>query len=159
MNLRLLSTFGLVMLALQLAACSEKTSSTSRLPDSVATVGIQVKSPIRSLNIKQKIELPISIVNNGTASIPSEGKDGGKFKVNATYHWLREGGEVAVWDGLRTPLPKDILKGKELEMPLVIEAPGEPGRYILVIDLVQEGAVWFEQTGSQTARMLFNIKN
>lgn len=159
MKFRSLSIIGVALLVLHLAACSEKTSSTSRLPDDVATVGIQVKSPIRRLKTNQKIELPISIVNNGTAAIPSEGKEDGKFKVNATYHWLREGGESVVWDGLRTPLSKDILKGNDLEMLLALQAPGEPGRYILVIDLVQEGAVWFEQTGSQTARMLFTIEN
>lgn len=48
---------------------------------------------------------------------------------------------MAVWDGVRTKLPEDIAKSKSIDVPLLVKAPAEPGKYSLVIDLVKEGAL------------------
>lgn len=61
--------------------------------------------------------------------------------VLATYHWFPPVGPVAVWDGVRTKLPEDIAKSKSIDVPLLVKAPAEPGKYSLVIDLVKEGAL------------------
>lgn len=150
---------GAAILLLHLTACSENTIATAKLPDDVATVGIQVKSAVRKLKVNDKAVLPISISNNGVASIPSNGKPDRGLQVFATYHWMKLSGEVALWDGVRTALPEDIQMGKTLDLQLDLKAPAEPGKYILVIDLVQEGAFWFESKGSQTARMEYQIES
>jgi hypothetical protein len=143
--------------ALLASGCSENTVATAKLANEVATVGIQVKGSQRKLKVGEQTVLPISIINNGIASIPASGKPDGSLKVFATYHWLRPNGEHAVWDGIRTPLPEDIRSGKSIDIPLTLKAPPAPGPYLLVIDLVQEGALWFAETGSQTAKMNYLI--
>jgi hypothetical protein len=147
----------LVSLTWLLSGCSEHTAATAKLANEVATVGIQVKGAQRTLRVGEQTVLPISIANNGVASIPSSGKPDGSLKVFATYHWLRPNGEIALWDGIRTSLPEDIRSGKALDVQLTLKAPAVPGPHILVIDLVQEGALWFAETGSQTARMNYSI--
>ncbi|TXG79822.1 MAG: hypothetical protein E6R14_10290 [Thermomicrobiales bacterium] len=142
-----------------LAGCSEKTTVTTKLADEVASVGVQVKSGQRQLKVGEKLMLPLSVVNNGKGVIPAMGNPDGSMQVFATYHWLREGGDNVVWDGIRTALPQDIGAGKAIDLSLAVQAPAKSGRFILVIDLVQEGALWFADTGSQTARLAFNVTN
>lgn len=146
-------------MAVLLTGCSEGTTPTAKLSDDVATVGISVKGSQRKMKVNDQVVLPISIHNNGVATIPSGGKPGESLVVLATYHWFPPVGPVAVWDGVRTKLPEDIATGKSIDVPLLVKAPSEPGKYILVIDLVQEGALWFADTGSQTATLAFVIEN
>ena len=155
---RIIPIIGLIIAAVLIAGCSDQTAATGKLATDVATVGIQVKDALRKLKISEQVVLPISIYNNGVASIPSQPKSDGGFKVNATYHWLKANGELAVWDGIRTDLPSDIKRGKSIDVGLVIRAPQEPGKYLLVIDLVQEGALWFADTGSQTATLAYIVE-
>lgn len=155
---RVISLIGLVVVVSQMAGCEDKTVATAKLAKDVATVGIQVKGAQRKLKINEQVVLPISIYNNGVESIPSQSKPDGGLKVNATYHWLKANGELAVWDGIRTDLSADIKRGKAIDVALVIRAPSEPGKYLLVIDLVQEGALWFADTGSQTATLAYFVE-
>ncbi len=158
MNFYIKTAVCISFVSLVLCGCSDRTAATAKLPEHVATVGIMVKSGQRKLKVNEKIEFPITIQNNGVAVIPADGKSDGSMKVLATYHWLRENVEVAIWDGVRTQFPEDLGKGKSVDIALALQAPPEPGRYILMLDLVQEGAQWFWDTGSQTARMLFTIE-
>jgi hypothetical protein len=48
-----------------------------------------------------------------------------------------------VWDGLRTMLPQDVPPGGEVEVPFEIEAPRQPGTWVLELDAVREQIAWF----------------
>jgi hypothetical protein len=70
--------------------------------------------------------------------------------VRLSYHWRRAGfgdalpGPVVVWDGLQTLLPGDRLDpGETLESEMAVQAPAEPGDYILELDLVADQVAWF----------------
>jgi hypothetical protein len=64
--------------------------------------------------------------------------------VHLSYHWLR-GGQVAVWDGLRTQLPHDMFPGDRTRCLVDVHAPPKPGTYQLQVTLVQEGVCWFHE--------------
>ncbi len=74
-------------------------------------------------------------------------------RVNLSYHWqLRDGTEV-VKNGLRTFLPGPVAPGGLVDLDQAVEAPAEPGSYVLVLDLVYEGVSWFEpKNGGQVLR-------
>ena len=65
--------------------------------------------------------------------------------VCAAYHWLDELGNPIVWDGLRTPLPREVAPGDSLELELRVRVPMPPGRYRFAIDLVAERLAWFAE--------------
>ncbi|OIR10715.1 hypothetical protein GALL_74850 [mine drainage metagenome] len=155
---RVILSMGLIAVTFQMAGCEDKTIATGKLAKDVANVRIQVKGELRKLKINEQVVLPISIFNNGVESIPSQSKSGRWLKVYATYHWLKASGETAVWDGIRTELPADIKRGKSIDVALIVKAPSEPGKYSLVIDLVQEGVQWFADTGSQTTTLTYFIE-
>jgi hypothetical protein len=82
----------------------------------------------------------VSVENAGTATW----RDG----VNLAYHWLDHLGNPIVWDGIRTPLPREVPPGGTLELEARVRAPLPPGRYRLALDLVDEGRLWFAELGN-----------
>jgi SAM-dependent methyltransferase len=75
-----------------------------------------------------------------------------------SYHWLDRRGDIVVWDGERTPLPRDIGPQEECDLMFHLKAPETPGRYILALDMVQENAVWFSDAGTPWLRLPFRIR-
>ena len=65
-------------------------------------------------------------------------------------HLLNERREVIAFDYLRSPLPRDVGPGEAVDLLIVAPLPAEPGRYILEMDLVDEGIAWFGSLGSPT---------
>ena len=75
-----------------------------------------------------------------------------------SYHWLDRWGSVVVWDGERTPLPRDIGPGEEAEVLSRIKAPPNSGKYTLAIELLQEGSSWSSDTGVPWLAVSFRIR-
>lgn len=85
----------------------------------------------------------------------------GAAEVKLSYHWLEgedpEGGEgaedpldparIVDFDGERTELPLPVGPGEEVDVLLEIEAPEEPGRYVLALDPLFEHVAWFSHRG------------
>lgn len=68
--------------------------------------------------------------------------------VRLSYHWYDQTGKPVLYDGLRTNLPEGgITPGSTVEMEMTVQAPASPGRYELVLTLVQELVGWFETKG------------
>jgi hypothetical protein len=75
----------------------------------------------------------------------------GGTAVRLAYHWLTPEGERVVWEGMRTPLPRDVEPGQMVEVVLEVETPRAPGSYRLVIDPVRERLAWFSEKRPQSA--------
>jgi hypothetical protein len=73
----------------------------------------------------------------------------GMTRVALSYHWRRDG-EIAVFDGRRTALPRDVEAGADLVATLTVVAPSEPGSYELLLDPVREGIGWFSERNGGT---------
>ncbi len=74
-----------------------------------------------------------------------------------SYHWLRPDGGVVEYDGLRTPFPRALEPGGAVELTFRLAAPEAPGRYVLELDLVEEGVTWFSVAGVATVRIPFVV--
>jgi SAM-dependent methyltransferase len=75
-----------------------------------------------------------------------------------SYHWLDMRGGAVVWDGERTPLPRDIGPGEEAEVLFRVKTPGKAGKYILAVDLIQEGISWASDAGVPWLTIPFRIR-
>lgn len=62
--------------------------------------------------------------------------------VRLSYHWMRND-VIHTFDGVRSLFQSPIAPGNSVEVDVGVEAPSEPGRYKLVLDLVEEGVQWF----------------
>ena len=67
----------------------------------------------------------------------------GATRVAFSYHLLRPDGSTVEWDGLRAMLPADVPPGAETDLVFEIEAPRQPGSYLLDFDAVREQVAWF----------------
>ena len=65
-----------------------------------------------------------------------------------SYHWLNADTEdVVVFDGLRTPFAQPVEPGDDVTMKARVRAPGYPGTYLLIWDVVQEHRTWLSLEG------------
>jgi hypothetical protein len=65
--------------------------------------------------------------------------------VRVSYHWLRDSGDgprIYEWDCERFALPTRLGPRESAVMYLAVEAPREPGDYLLQPDAVEEGVAW-----------------
>jgi hypothetical protein len=98
----------------------------------------------------QTVSADVAIKNASSKTWPSKPDPRGRNAVNLSYHWLDRKRQVVVFDGLRTPLPRDLNPGESLILSAAIRAPEKPGVYLLHLTLVQEGVAWFsEKDGGQ----------
>lgn len=77
-----------------------------------------------------------------------------RYAVQVSYHWRRESEHrFVVWDGIRSWLPVNVYPGEVVRFDTEIITPEEPGSYVLVLDLVQQGVGWFQEHGGQVLKI------
>ncbi len=64
-------------------------------------------------------------------------------RVGLSYRWEDATGEVVVESGRRTHLDQVVEPGERVAVAQEVEAPAEPGSYLLVLDPVFELVAWF----------------
>jgi hypothetical protein len=94
-----------------------------------------------------------TIVNVGQATWPRSGFE----PVRIGAHWLDARGAVVNWDASRAELEKDVAPRDSITLPLDVTAPERPGTYTLVVDVVQEGIVWFADRGTLPAKVSVTV--
>ena len=80
--------------------------------------------------------------------------------VRLSYHWYSAPGDKAViWDGTRTPLPREIAPGETVTLNNVrVLPPPNPGQYQLKFSLLQESIGWFDSKGGNTLVTLVTVR-
>jgi len=68
--------------------------------------------------------------------------------VKLSYHWVDRKGTVVEFDGIRSNMPHALAPGAAVRAAMMIRTPAVPGRYVLQIDLVEEGVTWFSRAGT-----------
>ena len=66
--------------------------------------------------------------------------------IRLGYRWFRPDDAEPVADGFRTAFPVAVRAGEEVIVPMAVEGPSAPGRYMLEIDVVREFVRWFGQS-------------
>ena len=76
-----------------------------------------------------------------------------------SYHWLSiDTEEVVIYDGLRTPFPQPVDPGRKIQVEARVRAPGYPGTYLLVWDVVQEHRTWLSLEGVFPGRTIAKVE-
>jgi len=70
-----------------------------------------------------------------------------------SYHFLQADSEdVVIFDGLRTDFARPVEPGDEVRLKARVRAPGYPGKYLLIWDVVQEHRTWLSLEGVYPGR-------
>jgi len=75
----------------------------------------------------------------------------GRGAVSLGAHLWDESGRLVKHDFGRAPLSRDLAWGEKARFALRLTAPSQPGRYLLRLDMVDDGVAWFAERGSTTA--------
>ncbi len=121
-----------------------------RLPDDAFKAELSPIGDSLTMKAHSTITIPVKVKNNSNSIWPAKGTSNGKRIVNLAYHWLDADGRVVLWDGKRNSLLCDVKPHEEVTLNAVINAPDNPGNYILEFDMVQERVAWFRDRGSKT---------
>ncbi|MCS7464062.1 sulfatase-like hydrolase/transferase [Paenibacillus doosanensis] len=85
----------------------------------------------------------------------------GENHVYLAYHWLDFDGNVIIYDGIRTSLPKDLAPGESVTLLAKVQTPEKAGFYQLQWDMVQENVTWFSGKDPNnvltTKQVVFNM--
>ena len=100
-------------------------------------------------------DVPVQLSNEGWITWQSQ-----QVPVFAlSYHWLSiDTEEVLMYDGLRTPFPQPVDPGDDVSFQARVRAPGHPGTYLLVWDVVQEHRTWLSLEGVYPGRTIVNVE-
>jgi hypothetical protein len=100
-------------------------------------------------------DIPVTVSNRGGLTWQSSEQP--VFALS--YHWLsvdRE--EILIYDGARTPFAQPVEPGEERRVNARVRAPGYPGTYLLVWDVVQEHRTWLSLEGVYPGRTIATVE-
>jgi hypothetical protein len=101
----------------------------------------------------QVFSAAVEIKNLGWQTWPNAGDT----PVHLTCRWLDHRTHTIVHESLRNPLPAPMTPSSSRVIPMRIQCPDKPGKYVLSIELVHEGVTWFSEAGVAPMRMRFSV--
>ena len=100
-------------------------------------------------------DIPVRLANRGWIEWQSDQPP--VFALS--YHWLTsDTEEVVIYDGLRTPFIKPVAAGDDARVMARVRAPGYPGTYLLVWDVVHEQRTWLSIEGVYPGRTVVKVE-
>ena len=100
-------------------------------------------------------DVPVSLSNSGRITWQSQHAP--VFALS--YHFLLTGSEeIAIYDGLRTPFAQPVEPGGTVPIAARVRAPGYPGTYVLVWDVVHEDRTWLSLEGVYPGRTIVTVE-
>jgi hypothetical protein len=99
-------------------------------------------------------DIPVTLSNRGWLTWQSS--EAPAFALS--YHWLSEAEDVVIYDGLRTPFTHPVAPGEDVDVRARVRAPGYPGTYVLVWDVVQEHRTWLSLEGVYPGKTVVTVE-
>lgn len=93
----------------------------------------------------QSVTLPVTVENRSETPFPH-----GRATFGLSYHLLSNNGQLLKFDNPRSYFEAPLAPGSSTTAALIIQAPNEPGTYLLEFDLVWESMWWAKEKGNPT---------
>jgi acyl-CoA synthetase (AMP-forming)/AMP-acid ligase II/acyl carrier protein len=100
-----------------------------------------ITSPSKALELREGEHLRLAVELRNTSPVAWDPFDDSGLMLG--NHWLSGAGGMVIWSDGRTPLTQRLEPDARVPMTIDIMAPHQAGRYLLEIDLVEEGICWF----------------
>ena len=105
---------------------------------------LDIQRPARP-TASETVVVKLQLRNDGSKTWTNSGPN----QMRLGYEWFTVEGERVGLPDLRTPLPKEVGPGQEVTLAAAqLQAPPDPGNYILRWDVIEEGVAWFWWHGS-----------
>lgn len=137
---------------------AESLAKRAPLHDGAFRASISVNKAPAVLRAGQFASLLVLVRNEGNSIWLASERGGALYQVNLGNHWLEQNGQTLTHDDGRSAFSKDLKPGEARELTITVAAPRKPGKYLLELDMVQEGVTWFGPKGSQTLRIPVTVE-
>lgn len=110
----------------------------------------------REVRVRERVPAGITFyadVRVANTSAAAWGEGIGAAGVRLSYHWRDAQGRMVERNGARTGLAEPLGPGEERRVLIEVEAPAEPGRYLLELDPLLEHVAWFSDRGVEPYRV------
>lgn len=104
----------------------------------------------------EQVTIRTDVTNTNATTWLREGRHGRGY-VRLGAHLLTADGRTIDHDFARAPLPCDLPRNGRASVSLVVTAPAAAGRYVLRLDMVNEGIAWFAEGRSETADVALDV--
>jgi hypothetical protein len=120
------------------------------MPDEAFVALVELRErPLPRALPGQPLRLEAIVRNQSGVVWPALGNEDGGLRVALGARWIvSETGERR--EAGRRPLPRDLGPNEEVSLEFRVQAPVEPGSYVLRLDMVQEGISWFGDRDTRT---------
>jgi SAM-dependent methyltransferase len=148
---RLLAPGGLAMFQLPSENIRAELREKYRLPEEAFRARIEADVPAEAAP-GGRLTVTAAVSNESPRPWPSDPPTDGTCRIRLGNHWLTAAGRAVTFDDGRVDLPRTLDPGESVRLTLTATTPAAPGRYVFVLDLVQEDVAWFETRGSRVLR-------
>jgi len=131
-------------------ASGVRSAAAGSLPAESFRARILVERAPATATTGRSFPVRVAVQNLGRGLWPAAGGTG---QVTLGNHWRSEDASLLVRDDARVALPRDLDPRDDLDLVITPTAPAVPGRYLLDLDMVEEGVCWFGERGSDVARV------
>jgi hypothetical protein len=105
--------------------------------------------------VAEVLTVPVEVRNGSRTWLSSQFR---YQPVHLSYRWFDTGGNVAVAEGHRTPLPAPLAPGASVRLDATVQLPAAPGEYELRLTMVQEHFAWLDEIdGRGTGRLAATV--
>jgi tRNA (mo5U34)-methyltransferase len=106
-----------------------------------------------------QISYRVRVKNTGSTRWPYLGElKGARGEVRLGAHLVGEDEEVLSWDYGRARLRHELAPGEADALDIRLQAPSQPGVYVLEFDMLAEHITWFEDLGSPILRLVLQVQ-
>ena len=102
----------IVIILIGVVGCGDR----KRLPESGFQVAFESHNVVSEMKSGKIVAADITVKNISPMTWPSKPDHKDRYAVNLSYHWLNRKGTTVVFDGLRTPLPRDLKPGESVDL-------------------------------------------
>lgn len=132
---------------------SRSSDEFQRLPETAYRAQLSAQNSW-SVGPGEEIKIPVTVKNVSSEVWRSSDKSG----IALINRWLDKNGNVIERLDGRVPLAHDVAPNSLVELDLTVRSPKRTGRWILELDLVEEGVTWFKDQGSPVTRLQVNVQ-
>lgn len=154
---RLLAPGGLALFQLPSENIRAELREKYRLPEDAFRARIAAEVPAET-EPGRRLTVEVTVTNESPRPWPADPPTDATCRIQLGNHWFTTAGRAAAFDDSRAELPKTLGPGESAAIALTVTAPSTPGRYVLVLDLVQEDVAWFEGKGSPVVRAPVRVR-
>jgi SAM-dependent methyltransferase len=123
------------------------------LPDEGFRAWLAVDDPPAHVVAGRRFTLPVRARNTSPVRWPWFGQPDTKYAIRLGNRWFAEDGRHVEQFDERLFFDRSLEPGDESRINLAINAPTQPGRYVLEVDVAQEWVGWFRDRGGRSVTL------